>query len=127
MKLGVQVGLGPGHIVLDGEQLPIPQRGTAPTQFSAHICWSQMAAWIKMPLGMERGLSPGDFVLDGDPLYPPPKRGALNGGQSPLPNFRPISIEAKRLHALHQDATWYGGRPHPRGLCVRWGPSPLTF
>jgi len=22
---------------------------------------------------------------------------------------------------LHHDATWYGGRPQPRGLCVRWG------
>ena len=26
---------------------------------------------------------------------------------------------------MHQDATWYGGRPLPRRLCVRWGPSPL--
>jgi len=25
---------------------------------------------------------------------------------------------------MHQDATWYGGRPKPRLLCVRWGPSP---
>jgi len=75
MKLGMQVGLGPGHIVSDGDQLPLPQRGTAPTQFSAHICCGQMAAWIMMPLGMELGLSPGDFVLDGDPLYPPQKRG----------------------------------------------------
>jgi len=25
---------------------------------------------------------------------------------------------------MHQDATWYGGRPQPRGLCVGWGPSP---
>ena len=25
---------------------------------------------------------------------------------------------------MHQYATWYGGRPHPRGLCVRWTPSP---
>ena len=40
--------------------------------------------------GMELGLSQGDFVLDGTPLYPPQKR-----GQSPLPNFRSISIEAK--------------------------------
>jgi len=24
---------------------------------------------------------------------------------------------------MHQDATWYGGRPQPRGLCVREGPS----
>jgi len=26
---------------------------------------------------------------------------------------------------MHQVATWYRGRPQPRGLCVRWGPSPL--
>jgi len=26
---------------------------------------------------------------------------------------------------MHQDATCNGGRPQPRGLCVRWGPSPL--
>jgi len=24
---------------------------------------------------------------------------------------------------MHQYATWYGGRPQPRRLCVRWGPS----
>ena len=24
---------------------------------------------------------------------------------------------------MHQDSTWYGGWPHPRGLCVLWGPS----
>ena len=29
MKLGMQVGLIPGHIVLDGDQAPPPQRGTA--------------------------------------------------------------------------------------------------
>jgi len=26
---------------------------------------------------------------------------------------------------MHQDATWYGGRPQPRRLCVRWDPAPL--
>jgi len=25
---------------------------------------------------------------------------------------------------MHQDATWYGGRPQSRQLCVRWGASP---
>jgi len=39
---------------------------------------------------MEVGLGPGDFVLDGDPA-PLPKKGA-----EPLPNFRLISIVAKR-------------------------------
>jgi len=63
MKLGRQVGLGPGHIVLDRDPAPPPQRGTA-QQFSAHIGYGQMAAWIKMSLGVELGLGPGDFVLD---------------------------------------------------------------
>ena len=74
MKHGTQVGLGPGHIVLDGDSAPPPTKGYSP-QFSAHICCGEMAAWIKMPLGMELGLSPGDFVLDGDPALPSPKRG----------------------------------------------------
>ena len=76
MKLGVEIGLGPGHIVLDGDPAPLPQRGTAPTQFLAHICCGQMAAWIKIPLGMELGLSPGDFVLYGDPTLPSQKGGS---------------------------------------------------
>ena len=33
MTLGMQVGLGPGHIVLDGDQTPPPQRRTAPSNF----------------------------------------------------------------------------------------------
>ena len=74
-----------------GTQLPLPKRGTAP-KFLAHICCGQMAAWIKMPLGMEVGLGPGDFVLDGHTA--PPQKGG-----EPLPNFRPISIVAKRLYA----------------------------
>ena len=55
MKLGLQVGLGPGHIVLDGDPAPRPPRRHSP-QFMARICCSQMAAWIKMSLGMELGL-----------------------------------------------------------------------
>jgi len=28
---------------------------------------------------------------------------------------------------MHQDATWFGCRPHLRGLSVRWRPSPLAY
>jgi len=90
MKVGMQVCLGPGHTVLDGDPDPPPQRGTDP-QFSAHICCGQMTAWIKMQFGMELGLGPGDFVLDGGPRSPLPKRG------TEPPNFRPMFIVAKRL------------------------------
>ena len=90
MKFSMQVGLGHGHIVLDGDPAPpFHQRGTAP-QFSAHISCGQMAAWIKMSLGMELRLGPGNFVLDGDPA-PPPQKGDR------APNFRPMFIVVKRL------------------------------
>jgi len=51
-------------------------------------------------LGTKEGLSPGHIVLDGDSAPP-------NAAQLP-PNFRPMSVVAKRL--VDQDATWYGGR-----------------
>jgi len=38
MKLGVQVGLGPGHIVLDGDPDP-PQKGAQPTIFGPCLLW----------------------------------------------------------------------------------------
>jgi len=74
MKLGMEIGLGPGHIVLDGDPAPLPKRGTAP-QFSAHVCCGQTAGSIKMPLGTEVDLGPGDIVLDGHPALTLPQKG----------------------------------------------------
>ena len=72
MALGMELGLGPGHIVLVGDAAPLSKKGTEPPpQFSAQFYCGQTAGCIKMPLGMEVGLSPGDFVLDGDPASPP--------------------------------------------------------
>jgi len=117
MKLGMQVGLGPGHTMLDGNQAPPPPKGRQP-QFSAHICCGQIAGWIKTPLGMEVGLSQGHIVLDGDPAPPPQKR-----GHSP-PTFGPCLLWPNGW--MYQNATWLGGtgRPRPRPHCARWGPSP---
>jgi len=69
MALGMEVGLGPVHTVLDGPQLLCPKRVERPPIFGPSLLWP-------------------------------------NGG-------------------MHQDATWCGGRPQPRWLFVRWGPSPL--
>ena len=66
-----------------------------------------------MSLGMEPGLGPGDFVLDGDPA-PLSRKGA----EPPSPIFGPFLLWPNGW--MHQDATWYGCRPQPRGLCVRW-------
>jgi len=65
MKLGIEVGLGPGDFVLDGDTAP-PKMGTAPSpQFLAHVCCGQTAGCIRIPLG-----------------------------HSPPPNFQPMSVVA---------------------------------
>jgi len=105
MKLDMQVGLGPGHTVLDGDSGPFPTGAQPPLpQFLAHICCGKMARLIKMPLGMEVGLDPGGIVLDGDPA-PCPK-----GDRAPS-NFLPMSIVAKRLHGsrCHLVGGWCSG------------------
>ena len=104
MALGMAAGLGPVHIVLDGDTAPLPKKGgRVHPQYSAHLYCGQTAGCIKMPLGMEIGLGSGDFVLDGDPALPSPK-----GGGATLPSFRLMSIVAKRLD---------GSRWH---LACRW-------
>ena len=73
MPLGMELGLGPGVFVLDGDPATSPKRGRSPSpKFSAHVCWGKTAGWIKMVLGTEvgLGLSPGEFMLDGDPARP---------------------------------------------------------
>jgi len=117
LVLGMDAGLSPGNFVLDGDPFPFPKkRQSLPPQFSAHFCCGQTARCIKMPPGMDVGLSPGHFVLDGDSVFPPQQR-----GRSPLPIFGPFLLCANGW--MHQDTTWYGGRPQPRRVCVRWGPS----
>jgi len=86
---------------------PLQKGGRGP-EFSAHVYCGQTAVSIKVVLG--------DFMLDRDPV-PPPK------GRSPSPIFGPFLLWPNG--SMHQDATWYGGRPQPRELCVRWGPSPV--
>jgi len=95
MKLGLQVGLGPGHIVLDGDPAPLPQRGTAPN--FRPISLRPNGCIDKIPLGMEVGLGPGRLCVRWGPRYPLPKKGQSS------PNFRPMFIVAKRLDG----STWY--------------------
>ena len=60
MKLGEQVGLGPGDIVLDGDPASLPQRGTAPNfrpmsamakrldGLRCHLVWRQASAQVTL-------------------------------------------------------------------------------
>jgi len=71
--LGTEMGLCPGHIVLDGAA-PLPKiEGGSPSPIFGplQVYCGQMVGCIKMSLDRELGLSPGDFVLDGDPALLP--------------------------------------------------------
>jgi len=61
MPLGMEVGLGPGHTVLDKGTAP-RKRGAA-TEFVAHVCCGQTAGWIKMSLGTKVGLGPASHIV----------------------------------------------------------------
>jgi len=47
MALGMEVGLGPGHIVIDVDPAPPPQKGGRAPDFLAHFYCGQMAGCIK--------------------------------------------------------------------------------
>ena len=105
MKLAMQVGLDPGHIVLDGDPASPPQRGTDPPIFGRYLL-------------RPNGRMDQDATLcEGRPQ---PRR--LRWGPSPLPkrggtpNFRPISVMAKRLDGLM-----------PLGMEVGFGPGDFVF
>jgi len=79
MKLGKEVGLGLGHVVLAGP--PNPPKG-------ARLLWPN--SWIDQDATWYGG-RPGlrEFELDGDPA--PPKRGTASH------TFWPMSVVAKGL------------------------------
>ena len=88
MKLGTEVGIDPGHIVLDGD--PAPPKGAQPADFRPmSVVAKRLDGWIKMPLSTVVGLGPGDIMLDGDPASPRKRH-------SSPPLLRPMSIAAKR-------------------------------
>ena len=89
MALGMEVGLGPGHIVVDGNQLPSPKKAAEPPIFGPFLLspngWMHQGATWYGDRPWPRGLC----VIWG-PSSPPQK------GQSPQ-NFRPMFIVVKRL------------------------------
>jgi len=114
IPLGMEVGLGPGDFVLDGDP-STPEKGqTHSTQFFAHVYCGHTAGWIKMQLDTEVNVGSGVVVLDG--VAAPPKRGT-----APLPIFSSCLLWPNGW--MDEDATWYGSRPRPRPHCIRRGPS----
>jgi len=85
MPSGMEVGLDPDHIVLDGDPATSPKNGHSP-QFSADVCCRKTAEWIIMPLGTMVGLGQGNIVLDAVPALLPKRH-----------KFRSMSVVAKFL------------------------------
>ena len=85
MALGTQVGLGPGHIVQDGDPPPLPpKRGQSPLIFSPFLLWPN--GWMDQ-----------DGTWHGGGPWSSPHCGRWDPAPSPKRNFRPMSIVAKRL------------------------------
>jgi len=102
MKLGMQVGLGPGHIVLDGDPAPLPKKGTEPPNFRPI---SIVAKWLDGPrchLLQRQASAQATLSLMGTQL--PKKKGT-----APHPIFGPCLLWLNG--SMDEDATWYGSRP----------------
>ena len=83
MKLGMQVGLGPGHIVLGGDPAPLLQKGgTTPQIFGP--CLLRPNGWMDEADTWHDGRpQPRRVCARWGSTQPPPQK-----GQSPLPNFK---------------------------------------
>ena len=99
MPLGMQVGIGPRHIVLDGDPaLPSPKGGGA-TIFGPCLVWPN--GWMDEDATWQGGRpQPKRHCVGWGPSSPFPKRGRS------LPNFRPMSIVATRLHGSRCHLAW---------------------
>jgi len=91
MPLGMEVGRGPGDIMLDGNPAP-PKKGTAPPIFRPCLLWPNGCMYQDTTWYGCRS-QPRPHCVRWRPSSPSPK------GAQP-PNFRPMSVVAKRLDGL---------------------------
>jgi len=111
MKLGMQVGLGPGHIVLDGYQAPPHPKGhNHPTIFHPYL------------------LRPNGF-MDKDATWygarPRPRRLVLDGDPAPLPQKGGGAPQFSAHVYCNKTARWIKMVLQVLGMEV--GPSPADF
>jgi len=140
MALGMAVGLGSGHILLDGDVAPPAQKGGTAPQFSSHFYCDKRAGCIKIPLGMEVGLGPGLIVLDGDPA-PPPKKGhapqfsthvhcGQTAGWTKMPLGMKVCLGSGDFVLDGDPASSAPSKgaqqPHLFGPCLLWSRSPIS-
>jgi len=100
MALDMDVGLGPGHIVLYGDPAsPPPKKGGTAPHFSARVYCGKTVGWIKMPLGTKVGLGPGNTVRCGPSSTPQGAQPPIFG-TSIVAKQSPISATAEHLLGL---------------------------
>ena len=111
MKLSMEVGLGPGHVVLGWDPAPsLPQKGVKAPNFGPCLLrpngWmDQEATWY------EARPRPRQHCVRWGPSSPSPKRGHSS---------HQFLVHVSWPNGwMDQNATWYGGRPRLRPHCVR--------
>ena len=95
MPLGMEVGLGPGHTVLDGDPAA-PKGHSSPLPssiFDPCLLWPT-AGWMKTSLSMEVDLGPGHIVLDGVPAL------RESGAAAPLFSAHVYCGHSRQSHLL---------------------------
>jgi len=119
MPLGMEVGLGSGDFVFDGDPAPSRKRQTQhPTQFLAHVYCVQMAGWMNRPTPLVTEVDlDTDYIL----LYAVP---AVRERGTAAPSFRPcllwprspISATAELLlNSSRQKVLYFAmGAPFPK-------------
>jgi len=114
-------GLGPGHIVLDGDPDALSQKGAQPKKGAEppilipFLLWPN--GWMHQDAIRYGGRpQPRRLCVRWGPSYPQQK-----GHTNPYPIFGPCLLWPNGC--MDEDATWYGCRPRPRPHCVRRGPS----
>jgi len=110
MPLDMEVGLGPGHIVLDGDPAPLLKKGAQPPIFGPCLLWSngcmdQAATWHG---GRPQ---PRPHCAAWKPSSHPQKGGTA------LPIFGACLLWPNGC--MDEDVIWYGGKPRPRPHWVR--------
>jgi len=115
MLLGTEVGLGTGHIVLDGDPVPPSKRSTAPIFVQCLLCPRLDVSTCYFIRGY-RPQSRRHCVIDGIQLLQLPLH--KNGN---IPTFSLCLLWPNDW--VDQFATRYGDGPRPRPHFLRRGPS----
>jgi len=110
MRLRMEVGLSPGHIVLGGDSAPLPKKAAQPPILGPCLLWPN--GWMDQDSTWYGGRTqPRPHYARWRPSSP------QIGGTAPI--FGPCLLWPNGW--MDQDATWYDGRPRSGQHCVRCG------